>query len=130
MIKTKNLFLAGIIIIICGGAIFLLLAGSSIPVFSVKGVMNHSQPESLIGRKIQIGGIVKESNVTHFSINDDVDVTNSSLIIYINATYVDRPIGFEIGKKVLVEGKLLSIGEKWIFRASMISTNCPSKYDD
>jgi len=129
LIKTKNLFLAGITIIIGGGALLVLLAGSSVPVFSVKEAMDHPRPESLLERKIQIVGVVRDMNVTHFSINDPEDVDNISLIIYINATNVEIPVGFEIGKKVLVEGKLLSIGENWLFRASMISTKCPSKYD-
>ncbi len=123
------MFLVGIIVVICGGAIFMLLASSSVPVFSVKEAMDYSQPESLIERKIQIVGVVKESNSTHFSINDPEDTANVSLIIHINATNVEKPIGFEIGKTVLVEGKLLSVGENWLFKASMISTKCPSKYD-
>ena len=129
MIKTKNLLIAGITIIICGGALLLLLTGSSVPIFSVKEAMDHPQPESLIERKIQIVGVVKDSNTTHFSINDPEDVDNLSLIIYINATNVEIPVGFETGKTVLVEGKLLSVGENWLFRASMVSTKCPSKYD-
>ncbi len=129
MIKYKNFFLAGIIIIISGGALLLLLAGSSVPVYSVKEAMDHSQPESLVNRKIQLVGNIKDSNDTHFSINDPQDTTNVSLIIYIEAANVEKPIGFEIGKTVLVEGKLLSIDEKWLFKASMISTKCPSKYE-
>ena len=91
--------------------------------------MDYPQPESLLERKIQIVGVVKDTNATHFSVNDPEDVDNVSLIIYINATNVEIPVGFEIGKTVLVEGKLLSVGEKWLFKASMISTKCPSKYD-
>lgn len=129
LIKTKNLLLAGIIIIISGGAILMLLASSSVPVFSVKEAMDYSQPESLIERKIQIVGVVKDFNSTHFSMNDPIDVNNISLIIYVNATEVEKPIGFEVGRTVLVEGKLLNINENWLFRASMISTKCPSKYE-
>jgi hypothetical protein len=129
VIKYKNLLLGGTIITICGGALLLLLAGSSVPIFSVKEIMTHEEPESLIERKIQVVGVVKEFNETHFSMNDPEDVNNSTLIIYINATNVEVPVGFEIGKTVLVEGKLLSIGDKWIFRASIISTKCPSKYE-
>ena len=115
--------------VICGGAIFLLLADSSVPVYSVKEAMDHKQPESLLQHKIQLVGVVKESNNTHFSVNDPEDVNNTSLIIHINATNVEKPIGFEIGKTVLIEGKLLSVGENWIFKASIISTKCPSKYE-
>ena len=129
LIKNKNLLIAGITIIISGGALLFLLAGSSVPIFSVKEAMDYPQPESLLERKIQLVGVVKDTNATHFSISDPEDVDNVSLIIYINATNVEIPVGFETGKTVLVEGKLLSVGENWLFKASMISTKCPSKYD-
>ena len=128
--KNINIALAGIIIIVCGGALFLLLAESSIPIFSVKELMDYPNPESYIERKIQLVGVVKESNGTHFSLNDPEDVDNVSLIIYIEAINVEKPTGFEIGKTVLVEGKLLSTdNNNWNFKASMISTKCPSKYE-
>lgn len=127
--KNVNIVVAGIIIVVCSGALFLLLAESSVPVFSVKELMDYPQPESYIDRKIQLVGVVKESNGTHFSLNDPEDVYNDSLIIFIDAINVDKPVGFEIGKTVLVEGKLLSTGDIWHFKASMISTKCPSKYE-
>ena len=129
MANNKNIALAGVVIVICVGSLFILLASSSVPVFSVKELMNHNNPESYIDRKIQLVGVVKEYNETHFSINDPQD-TNSSLIIYIEAPKnVERPIGFAINKTVLSEGKLLSITGIWKFKASMISTKCPSKYE-
>ncbi|MFX0124257.1 MAG: hypothetical protein ACFFAE_11515, partial [Candidatus Hodarchaeota archaeon] len=65
-----------------------------------------------------------------FYINDPDDVTNLSLEIYINATNVEIPAGVESGKTILVEGKLISTSEPWILKATMISTKCPSKYQD
>jgi cytochrome c-type biogenesis protein CcmE len=127
--KNKNIVLAGIIIVVCTGALFLLLAESSVPIFSVKELMDYSQPESYINRKIQLVGVVKESNGTHFSVNDPEDVYNDSLIIFVEAINVEKPVGFVIGKTVLIEGKLLSTGDNWKFKASMISTKCPSKYE-
>jgi hypothetical protein len=127
--KNTNIALAGIIIIVCGGALFILLAESSVPVFSVKELMDYKDPESYIARKIQLVGVVKESNGTHFSLNDPEDELNISLIIYVEAINVEKPTGFEVGKMVLVEGKLLSTGDSWNFKASMISTKCPSKYE-
>ncbi len=127
--KNINIVLASIIIIICGGALFLLLAQASIPIFSVKELMDHPDSESYIDRKIQLVGVVIESNGTHFSLNDPQDVDNVSLIIYVEAINVEKPTGFEIGKTVLVEGKLLSTDDSWNFKALMISTKCPSKYE-
>ena len=129
LVKNKNMVIATIVIIVSAGALLLLLTSSSIPIFSVKEVMNHSNPESLIERKIQIVGIVNESNDTFFSINDPEEVNNTNLIIYVNSTNIEKPVGFELGKAVLVEGKLISIDNQWIFSASMISTKCPSKYE-
>ncbi|MHA2307605.1 MAG: hypothetical protein ACXACU_19675 [Candidatus Hodarchaeales archaeon] len=76
MTKNKNLALAGIIIVVCTGALFILLAESSVPIFSVKELMDYSQPESYINRKIQLVGVVKESNGTHFSVNDQCRKTS------------------------------------------------------
>ena len=129
LIKNKNMIIATIVIVVSAGALLLLLTSSSIPVFSVKEVMSHSNPESLIERKIQIVGVVNESNDTFFSMNDPEEVSNPNFIIYVNSTNIEKPVGFQLGKSVLVEGKLLSIDDQWIFRASMISTKCPSKYE-
>ncbi len=129
MIKTKNIVVSAVIIAISAGALFFLLASSSIPIFTVKELIDHPQAESFIDRKIQLIGVVKTSNGTNFYVNDPDDVNNGSLIIYIEAFNVEKPTGFEIGKTVLVEGQLLSKDNLWTFKASMISTKCPSKYN-
>lgn len=130
MVKSKNVILAAFIILICGGAFMFLLVSSSVPVFTVKELMDHSQPDSYINRNIQLIGIVQQVNNTGFNITDPDDVTNASLIIYINSTNVEKPLGFETGKTILVEGKLISTINTWILKASMISTKCPSKYQE
>lgn len=130
LIKSKNIVLAAVIILVCGGAFLFLLVGSSVPVFTVKELMDHPQHDSFINRNIQLIGIVQQVNGTGFFITDPEDVTNASLIIYINATNVDKPAGFESGKTILVEGKLIKTTNVWLLRASMISTKCPSKYQE
>ncbi|MHA2247796.1 MAG: cytochrome c maturation protein CcmE domain-containing protein [Candidatus Hodarchaeales archaeon] len=130
MVKSKNAVLAAIIIIICAGAFLFLLTSSSVPIFTVKELMDQQQPDSYINRNIQLIGIVQKVDDTGFNITDPDDVNNPSLIIYINATNVEKPIGFETGKTVLVEGRLISTTGKWKFKATMISTKCPSKYQD
>ena len=128
MVKTKNLLLTTFIIVACVGAFFILLASSSVPLFTVKELMGHPQPESFIDKKIQLIGNVSQIIGANFSIIDPDDISNESLIIYVEAFNVERPSGFALGKRVLVEGKLISIGNVWTFKASMISTKCPSKY--
>jgi hypothetical protein len=129
MVKTKNLILASSIIIVCAGAFLLLLASSSVPLFTVKELKDHPQPESYINKKIQLIGNINQIIETNFTLTDPDDPNNESLIIYVEAINIGRPSGFVLGKIVLVEGKLLSIGNVWIFKASMISTKCPSKYN-
>jgi cytochrome c-type biogenesis protein CcmE len=128
--EPKNLVLAGAVILISVGALFFLIASSSVPIFSVKEIMDHPDPNSYIDRKIQLVGIVQSPNGTHFSLYDPDDPTNTSLVINIEASNVIKPSGFAVDKMVLVEGKLLDISGTWTFKASLISTKCPSKYQN
>ncbi|MFW9854589.1 MAG: cytochrome c maturation protein CcmE [Candidatus Thorarchaeota archaeon] len=128
MTGTKNLIIVISTVIVCLGAFFLLIANTSTPVFTVKELIDHSQPDSLMNKNIQVIGVVEDMNSTGFYISDPEDVDNTSLLIYVNSTNVIRPSGFEIGKTVLVEGELLSIANLWKFKARLISTKCPSKY--
>ncbi|MFX1286319.1 MAG: cytochrome c maturation protein CcmE [Promethearchaeota archaeon] len=130
MIRSKNLMFAIIIMFVSVSALLFLLSSSSVPVFSVKELKSHSQPSSFLNHNIQVVGVVQDINSTGFFITDPEDVTNSSLIIYINATNVEKPVGFESGKTILVEGKLISTTGMWKLKASMISTKCPSKYTE
>ncbi len=127
MANAKNILLAGAVIAVCVGALFILLVGSSVPIYSVKELMDDPKAESFIDRRIQIVGNVTEINSTHFTIIDP-QVENTSLKIYVVAVNVERPTGLELDRTVVVEGKLLSITNIWTFKASMISTKCPSKY--
>ena len=130
MVKTKNLILAGTIIVISSGAILLLMASSSVPMFTVKELMDHPNSDSYLNRKIQLIGVVDLVNDTGFYITDPDDLDNITLVIYINATNVERPTGFAQEKTVLIQGKLLSITDMWKLKASSISTKCPSKYQE
>ncbi|MHA2055926.1 MAG: cytochrome c maturation protein CcmE domain-containing protein [Candidatus Hodarchaeales archaeon] len=130
MAISKNMIFAGVILLVCSGALVLLIANTSIPIFSVKEIMEHPQAESYLDRKIQLVGNVRDQNDTHFSINDPDDVNNASLIITIESINVIKPSGFQMGKTVLIEGKLLEISSVWLFKASLISTKCPSKYQN
>jgi cytochrome c-type biogenesis protein CcmE len=107
----------------------MLLSGSVVSSFTLKQLVDHSRPESLTNQRIQLIGVVQQVNNTGFFMIDPDDVDNTSLLIYIISKDVEIPTGFESGKTVVVEGKLLSINNIWIFRANMISTKCPSKYN-
>ena len=128
MVKSKNLILAAIIISVCSVSFLLLLAGSSVPVFTVKELMDHPRSDSYVNRNIQLIGTVKQVNSTGFFIADPEDVDNATLIIYINSTNVIKPTGFTTEKTVLIEGKLISTKNIWKLKATTISTKCPSKY--
>lgn len=92
--------------------------------------MDHPRSESFINKNIQLIGKVQQINMIGFFIVDPDDPINESLIIYINSTNVEKPTGFELGRNVIVEGKLLTNSGLWQFRASSISTKCPSKYQE
>ena len=127
MVNNKNIA-AGIVVLVCAGALLILLTGSSVPIFNVQELMDHPEPESYIDRKIQIVGNVTEMNATHFTIIDPQVENSGSLFIQVIANNIVKPVGFQVDKTVVVEGKLLSISNIWQFKASMISTKCPSKY--
>lgn len=127
VVNNKNIA-AVIVILVCGGAFLILLTSSSVPIFSVQELMDLPEPESYLDRKIQIVGNVTEMNSTHFIIIDPEVENNGSLFIQVIAINVEKPVGFQLDKTVLIEGKLLTIGNTWTFKASMISTKCPSKY--
>ena len=126
MVKAKNVIIAVIILSVCFGAFLILLTNSSVPTFSVKELMDHQSSNSYLNRNIQLVGVVQEVNSTGFFI---ADPDNASLSVYINTTGTYRPAGVEPGKKVLVEGKLVSTTNVWKLKAILISTVCPSKYE-
>jgi cytochrome c-type biogenesis protein CcmE len=130
MVKKNNVILATAIIVVCAVSFLFLLVNSTVPVFSVKELMNYEKPDSLVNKKIQVVGVVRDINSTGFFITDPEDRNNATLIVYVNSTNVEKPTGFESGKTVLVEGKLLSMTNIWTFKASLISTKCPSKYKE
>lgn len=129
MVKPKNAFIALVVIIVCSGAFFMLLANTTIPIFSVKELMDNPNIDSFIDRRIQLVGVVGQENATGFFISDPDDTINATLVIFIEAIEIEFPTGFVPGKTVLIEGKLTSIVGTWYFEASMISTKCPSKYE-
>ncbi|MHA2297760.1 MAG: hypothetical protein ACXAEU_01965 [Candidatus Hodarchaeales archaeon] len=128
MVKPKNAIIAFIVILVCTGAFLLLLANTSIPTFTVKELMDASSDDSYIGRHVQLIGVVNQIDAGGFFLTDPEDTDNSSLVIYVEAINVEKPTGFVIGKTVLVEGELLSTTSSWKFKATLISTKCPSKY--
>lgn len=130
MIKAKNGIIGTFIIIISVVLFLFLLSSSVVSSFTVKQLMDYSQPDSLMNQKIQLIGVVKDNDPPiGFFLTDPDDRDNVSLIIYINSTGVERPTGLVNNKTVLVEGKLISTTNSWKLKAVLISTKCPSKYE-
>lgn len=129
MVKTKNLAISFGVISVCVLAIFSLLTSSTIPIFTVAELMDNSSSDKYQNKTIQLIGVISSFNGTDFYVNDPDDPNNTNYVMYIYAENVQKPVGFVIGKSVLIEGKLSSINNLWSLKASMISTKCPSKYD-
>ena len=66
MVKTRNLLVSGLIISVCVFALALLFFNTSIPTYTVKDLIEHPKPESLLEHKIQLIGIVGTSNTSGF----------------------------------------------------------------
>lgn len=120
---------------------------TSIPVFSVKEIEEDPNANSFLNRRLQLVGNVVEFNTSGFLLNDPKNRSDYTYMIYVQADNdVERPAGFAVNKTVLVEGKLteflngtvqitrngvetwISIPDLGIFKATKISTKCPSKY--
>ncbi|MFQ5977200.1 MAG: cytochrome c maturation protein CcmE [Candidatus Heimdallarchaeota archaeon] len=126
--KYRNIGIILVLTIVGVAAVFMLLMDTSVPVFSVKEIMEHPDPESYLGRRIQLVGNVLSSNNSGFILNDPMNKSDSTYLVYVQSSNVEKPSGFAVDKTVLVEGKFVSMDGFWTFKASKISTKCPSKY--
>lgn len=126
--KYRNIAIVSVLVIVGVASIFLLLMDTSVPVFSVKELKDNPKAESYLDRRIQLVGHVVESNESGFLLYDPNHKEDSNYSIYVQAADVEKPAGFDVGKTVLVEGKLISMDGLWVFKATKISTKCPSKY--
>lgn len=125
-ISTPKLGLIGGILIISTILTYVILASSIIPQYSVYEFYTKSNPESMVDQKIQLVGDVYSVGTDEFVIGDwETNGTHTVTILHQN---VVKPSGFEIGKRVMIEGILKESGTSYYVQASLISTKCPSKY--
>lgn len=103
-----------------------VLYNSIIPQYSMAELFRGEvDPNSLVGNKIQVVGDVSMINENDFVITD-WDGLNLSLVV--ECGDLALPAGFELGKRVMVEGELQTEGMNFTLVASLVSTKCPSKY--
>lgn len=128
-ISTKKLVAIGAVIIISVVLAFTLLYSSVVPQYSVGEFYTNNNKSSLVNKKIQLVGDVADWNSTNgtFKINDWQGYNYSVFVQYKN---VQIPGGFTVGKRVVVEGILKPDGTAYMLQADMISTKCPSKYEN
>ncbi|MHA1977756.1 MAG: hypothetical protein ACW98I_12685 [Candidatus Hodarchaeales archaeon] len=124
------LFLLNLVpILIIGLVLVQIPSPMEIPAFTIKGFIEHSELDSLMGKRIILIGIVSpKMNSTGFYLTDPED-SNSSYLVYIQAENIEKPLGFELDRIVVVEGKPVLKSQIWTIQASKISTKCPSSYD-
>ena len=104
-----------------------ILLNSVIPQYSVYELFEKNNPNNLIGKNVQLVGDVYNITNEDFLIKDWEGMNHSIIVKYKN---VPIPSGFELGKRVLVEGSLGISSEGWVLKAIQISTKCPSKYEN
>ena len=124
-IATPKLIIIGIVLIGSVAGLGFILVDSMVPQYSVYEFFHENDPNSMIGKKIQLVG-------------DAYNVTNDSFVlkdwegynytIKVNYENTPLPSGFEEGKRVMVEGTILKTPDGWVINANLISTKCPSKY--
>ena len=129
-ISTKKLVAIGGVLFISVMLSFALLYSSIVPQYSVGEFYTNNNKSSLVDKKIQLVGDVNSWNVTtkDFNIMDWNGYNYNVSVAYTNTVYV--PTGFQDGKRVVVEGILKPSGSAYMLQADMISTKCPSKYEN
>lgn len=128
-ISTKKLVAIGGVLFISVMLSFALLYTSIVPQYSVGEFYVNKDKSSLVDKKIQLVGDVHTWNATSgvFSIMDWEGYNYTVTVYYHNVVI---PGGFTIGKRVVVEGILKTTNGAYSLQADMISTKCPSKYEN
>ena len=127
-ISTQKLALIGAVLVISVMLSFALLYSSIIPQYSVNELFSNEDPSKLIEKKIQLVGDVENmSSSESVFIIKDWEGKNYSVTVYHDT--VALPAGFQLGKRVMVEGFLKHSDLRGYYLvATLISTKCPSKY--
>lgn len=78
-------------------------------------------------KNIEVKGTVKDLNSTN-STGYVFNLTDGKNVLKVEYKKAIPPT-FEVGKEVVVSGKLVNKNNEWIFEASEIQVGCPSKYE-
>jgi hypothetical protein len=93
---------------------------------SVDEVMDS--PESLEGREIAIRGEVRDGTIDNTALTFILHGESEELLVdFSNAQTTG---GLEDNRTIYAEGTLVLDGEVWVFKADVIKTSCPSKYEE
>ena len=128
-ISTTKLVVIGGVLLISVVLSFALLYSSIVPQYSVGEFYNNKDKGSLVNKKVQLVGDVHQWNASegNFTIMDWDGYNYTVAVHYDN---VQIPGGFTIGKRVVVEGILKQEGSSYFLQADLVSTKCPSKYQN
>ena len=127
-ISTPKLAIIGSVLVLSTLFAYFLLYASIIPQYSVYEFYMDNNPEQMVDKKIQLVGDVMSIGTDEFVIGDWE--TNGSLTVMVTHHNVVKPAGFELQKRVMIEGTLKKVGNSYYLEATLISTKCPSKYQN
>lgn len=126
-ISNKKLFAIGGVLFISVILSVSLLYSSIVPQYSVGEFYNKQDKSSLLNTKIQLVGDVHSWNTTNSTFTL-MDWNGYNYTVGVRYKNVVIPNGFEINKRVVVEGILKQTNSFYYLQADSISTKCPSKY--
>ena len=93
---------------------------------SVDEVMDS--PESLEGREIAIRGEVRDGTIDNTALTFILHGESEELLVEFSNAQTTG--GLEDNRTIYAEGTLVLDGEVWVFKADVIKTSCPSKYEE
>ena len=128
-ISTPKLGLIAGTLILSSVLSYIILFTSSVPIYSVYEFYEKSDPESMVNTKIQLVGDVSSETSSNFVLKAWETAGNYSILVIHKD--VAKPSGFQDGARVLIEGYLKKASSNsYYLEADLISTKCPSKYED
>ena len=126
MRKHRKLIIGGAVILIAIAALgYASFMGAGTYYYEVGEFLDRGQ--AVAGQTTRVSGelapgVVKEDNTLHFTLLDMTGRTASLQVVFKG----QAPSAFEVGRQIVVEGKLGSDG---IFQAASIIAKCSSKYE-
>lgn len=119
--STKKVIIGGITIAVLAYIGFSALGSSSIEYTSIQKAEQLGKTVQIVGTWVKDGGSKydAQANIFRFSLRDE----NGKVVpVELNGA---KPNNFEIAVSVVAKGRM----ENGVFKASMVLTKCPSKYE-